>query len=142
LERNGRTRDWRRVGVAGSGTVAIYSIEQAQRLGATVIACSDSSGYVVDDKGIDLDLLKQVKEVERERISVYAERRGNASHYVEGGSIWDVPCEVAIGRASCRESVQMRGGGGGRKPTGGAEEGIEERAGNRTRHNGRHEVNG
>ena len=103
LERNGKSLDGRRVVVSGSGNVAIYSIEQAQRLGATVIACSDSSGYVVDDKGIDLDLLKQVKEVERERISVYAERRGNASHYVEGGSIWDVPCEVALPSATQNE---------------------------------------
>ncbi|WP_160050595.1 NADP-specific glutamate dehydrogenase [Nocardiopsis sp. FR4] len=103
LERAGKTLEGRRVVVSGSGNVAIYSVEKAQQLGATVVACSDSGGYVVDDKGIDLDLLKQVKEVERERISVYAERRGGGARYVEGGSVWDVPCEVALPSATQNE---------------------------------------
>ena len=102
LERNGRDLDGMRVVVSGSGNVAIYAVEKAQQLGATVVACSDSSGYVVDDQGIDLDLLKQVKEVERERISAYTERRGTAK-YVEGGSVWDVPCEVALPSATQNE---------------------------------------
>ncbi|MFJ9553554.1 NADP-specific glutamate dehydrogenase [Nocardiopsis sp. NPDC101807] len=102
LERSGRSLDGRRVVVSGSGNVAVYSVEKAQQLGATVIACSDSGGYVVDEKGIDLDLLKQIKEVERARISEYAERRGDA-RYVEGGNVWDVPCEVALPSATQNE---------------------------------------
>jgi glutamate dehydrogenase (NADP+) len=66
------------------------------------VACSDSSGYVVDEKGIDLELLKQVKEVERARISVYADRAPHAT-YVAGGSIWDVPCDVALPSATQNE---------------------------------------
>ncbi|GAA1114457.1 NADP-specific glutamate dehydrogenase [Nocardiopsis metallicus] len=102
LERNGRDLSDMRVVVSGSGNVAIYAIDKAQQLGATVVACSDSSGYVVDEKGIDLDLLRQVKEVERERISAYAERRSGAE-FVEGGSVWDVPCEVALPSATQNE---------------------------------------
>ncbi|MEU3017846.1 MULTISPECIES: NADP-specific glutamate dehydrogenase [unclassified Nocardiopsis] len=102
LERSGQGLAGRRVVVSGSGNVAIYAVEKAQQLGAIVVACSDSSGYVVDDKGIDLDLLKEVKEVERARISAYAERRAGAS-YVEGGSVWDVPCEVALPSATQNE---------------------------------------
>ncbi|GAA0972376.1 NADP-specific glutamate dehydrogenase [Nocardiopsis tropica] len=102
LERSGRSLDGRRVVVSGSGNVAIYSVEKAQQLGATVVACSDSGGYVVDEKGIDLDLLKQIKEVERARISEYAERRGDA-RYVEGGNVWDVPCDVALPSATQNE---------------------------------------
>ncbi|NKY97854.1 NADP-specific glutamate dehydrogenase [Nocardiopsis alborubida] len=103
LERSGRGLHGQRVTVSGSGNVAIYSAEKAQQLGANVVACSDSGGYVVDDKGLDLDLLKQVKEVERARISVYAERRGGGARYVEGGSVWDVPCDVALPSATQNE---------------------------------------
>ncbi|MGW5877342.1 NADP-specific glutamate dehydrogenase [Nocardiopsis terrae] len=102
LERNDRGLDGMRVVVSGSGNVAIYAVEKAQQLGATVVACSDSTGYVVDDKGIDLDLIKQVKEVERGRISDYAQRRDDA-RFVEGGSVWDVPCEVALPSATQNE---------------------------------------
>lgn len=102
LERAGKGLAGRRMVVSGSGNVAIYAVEKAQQLGATVVACSDSSGYVVDDQGIDLDLLKEIKEVERARISAYAERRGGAT-YVEGGSVWDVPCEVALPSATQNE---------------------------------------
>ncbi|GAB3714009.1 NADP-specific glutamate dehydrogenase [Nocardiopsis oceani] len=102
LERNGRDLTGMRVVVSGSGNVAIYAVEKAQQLGATVVACSDSAGYVVDDQGLDLDLLKQVKEVERARISTYADRRKGA-HYVEGGNVWDVPCEVALPSATQNE---------------------------------------
>ncbi|MGY1827335.1 NADP-specific glutamate dehydrogenase [Blastococcus sp. SYSU DS0541] len=98
----GQTFDGARVVVSGSGNVAVYGIEKVHQLGGTVVACSDSSGYVVDEKGIDLDLLKQVKEVERGRISDYAERRDSAS-FVPDGSIWDVPCEVAIPSATQNE---------------------------------------
>jgi glutamate dehydrogenase (NADP+) len=72
------------------------------QLGGTAIACSDSSGYIVDEKGIDLDVLKQVKEVERARIAVYADRVPSAI-FVEGGSIWDVPCDIAMPSATQNE---------------------------------------
>ncbi len=83
-----------RVAVSGSGNVAIYAIEKAQALGAQVITCSDSSGYVLDEGGIDLDLLKQVKEVERGRVGDYAIRSG--AEFVPGGSVWQVPVDVAL----------------------------------------------
>ena len=98
-----RTRDLslsgRRVVVSGSGNVAIYAIEKATALGAHVVACSDSGGYVVDEDGIDVPLLSQVKEVDRGRVSDYAAQRPKA-RFVEGGSVWEVPCEVALPRAT------------------------------------------
>ncbi len=92
----------RRAIVSGSGNVAIYVIEKVQQLGGRAITASDSSGYIVDEAGIDVDLLKQVKETERARISEYAERRPSA-HYVEGGSIWDVRAELAFPCATQNE---------------------------------------
>ena len=95
LRQRGDALDGKRVVVSGSGNVAIYAVEKVHEMGGTVVACSDSGGYVVDQAGIDLDLLKELKEVERARISEYADRRPGAS-YVAGGSIWDVPCDVAL----------------------------------------------
>ncbi len=95
LHERGESLDGKRVVVSGSGNVAIYAVEKIHELGGTVVACSDSAGYVVDEAGLDLELLKTLKEVERARISEYAERRPGAS-YVAGGSIWDVPCDVAL----------------------------------------------
>jgi glutamate dehydrogenase (NADP+) len=106
LASRGTSLDGRDVVVSGSGNVAIYAIEKAQQLGARVVACSDSSGFVHDEAGIDLDLLKQVKEVERERISVYAERRGGRARYVPGGSVWSVPCHVALPCATQNELTE------------------------------------
>ncbi len=103
LKERGEDLDGRQVVVSGSGNVAIYTIEKAQALGANVLTCSDSGGYVVDEKGIDLDLLKQIKEVERGRISDYAERRGSSATYVPGGSVWDVPADVALPSATQNE---------------------------------------
>jgi len=88
--------------VSGSGNVAIYAIEKLQQLGAQPITASDSGGYIVDETGIDLSLLKQLKEVERGRISVYAERRRSA-RYVAGGSVWDVPAQLALPCATQNE---------------------------------------
>ncbi len=93
--------DGRRVAVSGSGNVAIYAIEKLQQLGGKVVTCSDSAGYVVDDKGINLDLLKQIKEVERGRVSDYAIRSG--ATFVPGGSVWDVPVDVALPCATQNE---------------------------------------
>lgn len=92
----------RRVVVSGSGNVAIYAAAKAAELGAQVVACSDSSGYVVDEAGLDIDLLRRVKEVDRARISAYADEREGA-RYVEGGDVWEVACEVALPCATQNE---------------------------------------
>ncbi len=88
--------------VSGSGNVAIYAMQKAMQLGAKVIACSDSSGMVVDEKGIDLKLVRRIKEVERRRISVYAEEKKGA-RYIEDGNIWTIPCDVALPCATQNE---------------------------------------
>ncbi|MGF1546352.1 MAG: NADP-specific glutamate dehydrogenase [Thiotrichales bacterium] len=88
--------------VSGSGNVAIYAIEKIHQLGGKVIACSDSNGVIVDEAGIDLNLVKEIKEIERRRISVYAERKPG-SRYLEDGIIWNVPCEVALPCATQNE---------------------------------------
>jgi len=103
LKTRGEDMHGQQVVVSGSGNVAIYSIEKAQQLGANVMTCSDSGGYVVDDKGIDLDLLKEIKEVERGRVAHYADRRGASAKYVAGGRVWDVPCDVALPSATQNE---------------------------------------
>ena len=102
LRSRGTSLEGRRVVVSGSGNVATYAVAKAQQLGGLVVACSDSSGYVVDEAGIDLALLQQVKEVERARIAVYADRRAGA-HFVADGSIWDVDAEVALPCATQNE---------------------------------------
>ncbi|HET7303223.1 MAG TPA: glutamate dehydrogenase, partial [Segeticoccus sp.] len=78
-------------------------IEKVHELGGTVVACSDSSGYVVDEAGIDLGLLKEVKEVRRGRIEEYAELRGLGARFISDGSIWQVPCDVALPSATQNE---------------------------------------
>ncbi|WP_229898238.1 NADP-specific glutamate dehydrogenase [Streptomyces finlayi] len=103
LRARGESLEGRRVAVSGSGNVAIYAIEKAQQLGATVVTCSDSSGYVVDDKGIDLALLKEIKEAGRGRVSEYAERRGAHAQFVAGSGVWNVLCDVALPCATQNE---------------------------------------
>jgi glutamate dehydrogenase (NADP+) len=93
----------KRVVVSGSGNVALYTMEKLIQFGAKIVACSDSAGYVVDEQGIDLDLVKEIKETRRARISEYAKLRGSSAHHVERGSIWDVPCEVAMPSATQNE---------------------------------------
>jgi glutamate dehydrogenase (NADP+) len=88
--------------VSGSGNVAIYTIEKLNELGAKVVACSDSNGIIVHKKGIDLALLKKLKEVERRRISDYVSHHKDAK-YIEGGNIWEVPCQVAMPSATQNE---------------------------------------
>ncbi|MBD8078809.1 NADP-specific glutamate dehydrogenase [Cellulosimicrobium arenosum] len=102
LETRREALDGRRVVVSGSGNVATYAIAKARDLGGQVVACSDSSGYVVDEAGIDVELLRQVKEVERGRVGDYAARRPGA-RLVEDGSIWDVPADVALPCATQNE---------------------------------------
>ncbi len=103
LKTRGQSFEGKKVSVSGSGNVAIYAIEKVHELGGTVIACSDSSGYLVDEKGIDLDVLKEVKEVHRGRIGDYAQRRGNGVSVVEKGNIWDVAVDVALPCATQNE---------------------------------------
>ncbi|MDQ2662338.1 MAG: NADP-specific glutamate dehydrogenase [Actinomycetota bacterium] len=102
LRAAGESLEGKRVVVSGSGNVAIYAIEKLRELGATVVASSDSSGYIVDEAGIDLDLLKQIKVSTRGRISEYADAK-SSSRFVAGGSIWDVPCDIALPCATQNE---------------------------------------
>ena len=102
LATRGQSMEGQRVVVSGAGNVAIYAIEKAQALGAKVVTFSDSSGYVVDEAGVDLELLKQVKEVERGRVADYVKRRPSAQ-LGTGGSIWDVTCSVALPCATQNE---------------------------------------
>lgn len=88
--------------VSGAGNVAIYAMEKLTELGAKVIACSDSNGFVVDEQGIDLKLVKELKEVERRRIADYAGYRKHA-RYIAGGNIWEIPCQVAMPSATQNE---------------------------------------
>ena len=90
--------------VSGSGNVAIYTLEKIHQLGGKVIAMSDSGGYVIDEKGFNLETVKQLKEVERRRIKDYCDYHKHAK-FVQGGSIWDVPCDVAMPSATQNEVV-------------------------------------
>ncbi|MEC5185597.1 glutamate dehydrogenase (NADP+) [Cryobacterium sp. MP_3.1] len=103
LKAAGQGFDGKRVVVSGSGNVAIYAIEKVHQLGGTVIACSDSGGYVVDPSGIDLAVLKEVKGERRGRIAEYATLRPGSVTHVAGGSIWDVPCDIALPCATQNE---------------------------------------
>ena len=102
LKRTGEDIDGRRAVVSGSGNVAIYAMEKITQLGGTPVTASDSSGYIVDERGIDTELLKQIKEVERGRVSDYADRKKDA-RFVSGGSVWDVPAELAFPCATQNE---------------------------------------
>lgn len=88
--------------VSGSGNVAIYAIEKLQELGSKVVACSDSSGYIYDENGLDLVLIKQLKEVERQRIGAYVTHHKHAKFRAKG-NLWEVPCEVALPCATQNE---------------------------------------
>ena len=103
LAANGSSFDGKTVVISGSGNVAIYACEKATALGAKVIAMSDSNGYIVDENGIDLDAIKEIKEVKRLRIKEYVLTHPNAS-YTEGCSgIWTVKCDVALPCATQNE---------------------------------------
>ncbi len=88
--------------VSGAGNVAIYAIEKAQQLGAKVVTCSDSTGWVYDPEGIDVAALKEIKEVNRARLTEYKNYRPN-SEYHEGRGVWQVKCDVALPCATQNE---------------------------------------
>ncbi len=89
--------------ISGSGNVAIYACEKAQELGGKVVALSDSNGYIYDAEGIKLDVVKQIKEVERARISVYADRVPGAVYTAGCKGIWTIPCDIALPCATQNE---------------------------------------
>ncbi|TQS79836.1 MAG: glutamate dehydrogenase [Methanomassiliicoccales archaeon Mx-03] len=88
--------------ISGSGNVAIYATQKATELGGKVVALSDSNGYIYDADGIDLDLVKDIKEVKRQRIREYAVRKPSAK-YTEGKGIWTIPCDIALPCATQNE---------------------------------------
>jgi len=93
----------RTVIVSGSGNVALYTIAKVQQLGGRVVSCSDSNGYVYDKDGIDLALLKEIKERRRGRMADYAKARGDGAVYVPDGRIWEVPADIAMPSATQNE---------------------------------------
>ena len=97
LDLNGKT-----AAVSGSGNVAIYAIEKAQQLGVKVVTCSDSTGWIYDPEGIDVALLKEVKEVKRARLTEYAAARPSAQYH-EGKGVWTVKCDIALPCATQNE---------------------------------------
>lgn len=103
LKQNGK-EDFKdkKVVISGSGNVAIYATQKAQELGAKVIALSDSSGYIYDKDGIDLDLIKEIKEERRGRIKEYADAKASAV-FTAGKGIWSVPCDIALPCATQNE---------------------------------------
>ncbi len=103
LKANGKSFKDQTVVISGSGNVAIYATQKATELGAKVVALSDSNGYIYDENGIDLDLVKQLKEVERKRIKEYVNVHPEAK-YTEGCSgIWTIPCDIALPCATQNE---------------------------------------
>ncbi len=103
LRKHGTSFEGKKVVVSGSGNVAVYAAQKATELGGKVIAMSDSNGYVVDENGIDLAVIKQIKEVERGRIKEYAARVPGAV-YTEGfRGIWTVKCDIALPCATQNE---------------------------------------
>ncbi|RKY26139.1 MAG: NADP-specific glutamate dehydrogenase, partial [Planctomycetota bacterium] len=97
--------DWKgkKVVVSGSGNVAIYATQKVEELGGTVIALSDSGGYIVDEEGIKLDTVKRIKEVERGRIKEYVDAHPSAQYTEDWHGIWSVPCDVALPSATQNE---------------------------------------
>ena len=97
IDINGKT-----IAVSGAGNVAIYAIEKAQQLGGKPVTCSDSTGWIYDPEGIDVELLKEVKEVKRARLTEYAEARPSAEYH-EGKGVWSVKCDIALPCATQNE---------------------------------------
>ena len=90
------------IAVSGAGNVAIYAIEKAQQLGGKPVTCSDSTGWIYDPEGIDVELLKEIKEVKRERLTAYADARPSAEYH-EGKGVWTIKCDIALPCATQNE---------------------------------------
>ncbi|MBQ7545943.1 MAG: NADP-specific glutamate dehydrogenase [Clostridia bacterium] len=102
LKCRGQSLEGKTVVVSGAGNVAIYAIEKAQQLGAKVVTCSDSNGWIYDPNGIDLAALKQIKEVKRQRLTEYLKYRPDAQYH-EGRGVWQIPCDIALPCATQNE---------------------------------------
>lgn len=102
LKHNGKSIEGKTVVVSGSGNVAIYATEKATQLGGKVVALSDSTGWIYDKDGVDLDAIKEIKEVKRARLSEYKSYRPE-SEYHEGKGVWTVPCDIALPCATQNE---------------------------------------
>lgn len=102
LKCNGHSMEGKIVTVSGSGNVAIYATQKAHQLGAKVVTCSDSNGWVYDPDGIDVAVLKEIKEVKRARLTEYKEYRPNAEYH-EGRGVWNVKCDIALPCATQNE---------------------------------------
>ena len=103
LDDNGIDIKSQTVAVSGAGNVAIYAIEKAQAMGAKVVTCSDSNGYIYDPAGIDVALLKDIKEVRRARIKEYAAKRPGAEYHEGCAGVWTVKCDIALPCATQNE---------------------------------------
>ncbi|SKA84086.1 glutamate dehydrogenase (NADP+) [Clostridium sp. USBA 49] len=103
LKSNGMDMDGMKVVVSGSGNVAIYAMEKAKQLGAKVLACSDSNGFIYDKNGIDVQTVKNIKEVNRGRISEYIKYHPSAEYHEGCNGIWNIPCDVALPCATQNE---------------------------------------
>lgn len=103
LKDHGTSFEGKTVCISGSGNVAIYACEKAQTLGAKVITLSDSNGYIVDQNGIDLDLVKEIKEVKRQRISEYVKVHTDAEYHEGCKGVWTVKCDIALPCATQNE---------------------------------------
>ena len=99
---HGMSLEGKTAAVSGSGNVAIYAIEKAQQLGVKVVTCSDSTGWIYDPEGIDVALLKEVKEVKRARLTEYAAARPSAEYH-EGRGVWSIPVDIALPCATQNE---------------------------------------
>jgi glutamate dehydrogenase (NADP+) len=102
LKKNGIDLNGKIVDVSGAGNVAIYAIEKAYQLGAKPVTCSDSTGWVYDPDGIDVEALKEIKEVQRARLTEYKKYRPN-SEYHEGRGVWQIKCDIALPCATQNE---------------------------------------
>ena len=102
LKANNKELKGKTVVVTGSGNVAIYAIQKAQQLGAKVVALCDSNGYIYDENGIQVDVVKDIKEVKRQRISEYANRVPSAK-YTQGKGIWNIKCDIYLPCATQNE---------------------------------------
>lgn len=102
LKCNGQDIKNKTIAVTGAGNVAIYAIQKAQQLGGNPVTCSDSTGWIYDSKGIDVALLKEIKEVKRARLTEYAAARKSAEYH-EGKGVWTVKCDIALPCATQNE---------------------------------------